>query len=413
LPAAFFIHPSVPVSVSPQPSNAARPTTDWQAVFAVIAAGVIVSMQVGKLPPLLGLLRSEFGLDLVLGGLVASSVSLVGGMCGIMAGFAGDRIGGRRAIMLGLLISAAGSFAGAFSHSTVLLLAARLVEGLGFVVTVVCGPSLVTAAALPAQRSLALGFWSSYMPLGVTLGMLGALAVSLAWIDWRVLWLAMGLLPLAAALLLPRMTAGVAQPPPRRFNAAVLRRPGPWLLAGCFACYTTQWFSIVTWIPTYLRESGLDSATLLALGVAAVVLVNAVGTTVSAAAMHRGLPRWLIIAAVSLGMGLLGVASFAPGLPVLLKIVLAMAASGFGGMLPAAVLAGVPSQARDPSEIATVNGVVVQLLNIGSFIGPPALAGLVAHFGGWANGRWLLLAAGCIGLLLALGLRMTERGRQP
>ncbi|MEK9969937.1 MAG: MFS transporter [Ferrovibrio sp.] len=400
------------MSASSQLPDNSRSQTDWRAIFAVIAAGVIVSMQVGKLPPLLGQLRSEFGLDLVLGGLVASSFSLVGGLCGIAAGFAGDRIGGRRAIVIGLAISAAGSLAGAFSHSTAVLLAARLAEGLGFVVTVVCGPTLITAAASPAQRSLALGFWSSYMPLGVTLGMIGALAVSRDWLDWRGLWLVLGLLPAAAALLMPRMTASLPQMPPRRFSAAVLRRPGPWLLAGCFACYTTQWFSIVTWIPTYLKDSGLDNATLLALGAAAVVLVNAVGTTASAAAMHRGLPRWLIIATVSLGMGLLGVASFAPGLPVLLKIGFAMAASGFGGMLPAAVLAGVPAQARDASEIATVNGVVVQLLNIGSFIGPPAIAVLVAHFGGWDNGRWLLLVAGCIGLLLALGLRTTERGAQ-
>jgi cyanate permease len=386
----------------------ARHQTDWQAVIAIIAAGVIVSMQVGKLPPLLGQLRAEFGLDLVLGGLVASSVSLVGGLCGVMAGFAGDRIGGRRALFLGLLISALGSVAGAFSGNVVLLLAARLIEGLGFVITVVCGPSLVTIASQPAQRSLALGLWSSYMPLGVTLGMLGALAVNQGLLDWRGLWLVMGLLPFIAALLLPRLTAGVALPAPRRFNAAVLRRPGPWLLAGCFACYTTQWFCIVTWMPTFLRESGQTDEVTLALGVAAVVLVNAVGTTVSAAAMHRGLPRWLIIAMVSLSMGALGVASFAPGLPVYMKIALAMAASGFGGMLPAAVLASVPVQARDPSEIATVNGVVVQLLNIGSFIGPPLLAALVAHSGGWDDGRWFLLGAGSIGLLLALGLRATE-----
>lgn len=388
--------------------NASRQHTDWQAVFAVIAAGVIVSMQVGKLPPLLGQLRAEFGLDLVLGGLVASSISLIGGLCGIMAGFAGDRIGGRRALMFGLLINATGSLAGAFSHDTALLLGTRLVEGLGFVITVVCGPGLVAMAAHPAQRSLALGLWSSYMPLGVTLGMLGALAVNQNLLDWRGLWLALALLPLAAALLLPRLTAGVALAPPRRFNPAVLRRPGPWLLAGCFACYTTQWFSIVTWIPTYLKESGLTSETLLALGVAAVALVNAVGTTVSAAVMHRGLPRWLIIAVVSLSMGALGTASFAPGIPILAKIGLALAASGVGGMLPAAVLASVPQQTRDPAEIATVNGVVVQLLNIGSFVGPPALAALVAHFGGWSDGRWLLLMAGCIGLALALALRATE-----
>lgn len=389
-----------------------RARTNWQAVFAVLAAGIIVSMQIGKLPPLLTQIRAEFGLDLVLGGLLASSVNLIGASLGIVAGLASERIG-RRSVSLGLLIAAFGGLLGACAPDgrtgIILLLAARLIEGLGFVLTVVCGPSLIAAASLPAQRSLALGFWSSYMPLGVAGGLLGALLVSLGLLDWRGLWLAMAGILVIAAILIDRLTADATLPKGRGFSGAALRRPGPWLLAGCFACYTTQWFSIVTWMPTYLHESGLIGEAGIAMGVAMVVLVNAVGTTASAALMHRGLPRWAIIATVSLGMGILGVLCFAPNLPVLLRIALAMAASGFGGMLPAAVLASVPGQARDPAEIATMNGIVVQLLNIGSFIGPPTLAALVTHFGGWSDGRWLLLAAGCIGLLLALGLRVLER----
>ena len=393
--------------------NASPPIrTNWRAVFAVIAAGIIVSMQIGKLPPLLTQLRSEFGLDLVFGGLLASSVNLIGASLGIAAGFASDRIG-RRSVSLGLLVAAFGSLAGALAPQgpagTGLLLAARLVEGLGFVLTVVSGPSLVATASLPTQRSLALGFWSSYMPLGVAGGLLGALLVSRGLLDWRGLWMVMAGVLVVSAIVIDRLTRGAALPRARRFSAAALRRPGPWLLAGCFATYTTQWFCIVTWMPTYLHDSGLMSETGIAIGVALVVVVNAVGTTSAAALMHRGLPRWAMIATVSIGMGLFGVLSFAPDLPVLLRIALAMAASGFGGVLPAAVLASVPLQARDPSEIATINGVVIQLLNIGSFIGPPSLAALVMQFGGWSQGRWLLLAAGSIGLLLALGLRQVER----
>ena len=88
---------------------------------------------------------------------------------------------------------------------------------------------------------------------------------------------------------------------------------------------------------------------------------------------------------VPIAMGLFGVASFGEGIPIAAKIALAMAASGLGGMLPAAVLASVPVHAREQSEIATVNGVVTQLLNIGSFIGPPALAALVSQLGGWSQ----------------------------
>lgn len=392
--------------------TSSRHHTNWQAVFAVIAAGVIVSMQIGKLPPLLSALRAEFGLDLVLGGLLASSVNLIGATLGILAGFASDRIG-RRSVSLGLLIAAFGSVLGALAPEgpvgTLLLLGARLIEGLGFVLTVVCGPSLVATGSTPEQRSLALGFWSSYMPLGVTGGLLGALFVNLGLLDWRELWLVMAGILVIAAIVIDRLARGVVLPKARAFSAAALRRPGPWLLAGCFASYTTQWFCIVTWMPTYLQESGLIGSTGIAIGVALVVLVNAVGTTTAAALMHRGLSRWAIIATVSLGMGIFGVLCFAADLPVLLRIALAMAASGFGGMLPAAVLASVPGQARDPSEIATINGVVIQLLNLGSFIGPPVLAALVTQFGGWSQGRWLLLVCGGLGLLLAFCLRSVER----
>lgn len=389
-----------------------HPRTNWQAVFAVIAAGIIVSMQIGKLPPLLSSLRAEFGLDLVLGGLLASSVNLIGATLGILAGFASDRMG-RRSVTLGLLIAALGSVIGALAPEgpagTLLLLGARLIEGLGFVLTVVCGPSLVATSSTDAQRSLALGFWSSYMPLGVTGGLLGALFVNLGLFGWRGLWLTMAVVLVIAAIVIDRLTRDASLPKARSFSAAALKRPGPWLLAGCFATYTTQWFCIVTWMPTYLQDSGLIGSTGIAIGVALVVLVNAVGTTTSAALMHRGLPRWAIIATVSLGMGIFGVLCFASDLPVLLRIALAMAASGFGGMLPAAVLASVPGQARDPAEIATINGIVIQLLNIGSFIGPPTLAALVTQFGGWSHGRWLLLVAGSLGMLLAFMLRHVER----
>lgn len=388
------------------PAEPAR--TDWSAVAAVVAAGVLVSIQVGKLPPLLTALRAEFGLDLVLGGLLASSFMLIGGAIGILAGFASDRIGSRRALVLGLGITALGCAAGAFATSTALLLAARLLEGLGFVLTVVCGPSLLAALTRSDQRQLALGIWSTYMPLGVTIGMVAALAVGPLF-DWRGLWLVLAVLLLGGAVAIRHLIrdAQVAAVP-RRFQVAPLKRPGPWLLAACFACYTTQWFAIVTWIPTYLREGGVEDELWIALGAALVVAINVVGNTSSAALMHRGVPRWLIIAVTPVVMGLFGVLSFGEEMPVAGKVVFAMAASGLGGMLPAAVLASVPVHARQPSEIATVNGVVTQLLNIGSFIGPPALAALVSRLGGWSDGRWLLLAAGLLGCALALMLRRVE-----
>ena len=51
--------------------SAAPAVFDRGVVLLALAAGICTSMQVGKLPPLLPGLREEFGLGLVLAGLVA------------------------------------------------------------------------------------------------------------------------------------------------------------------------------------------------------------------------------------------------------------------------------------------------------------------------------------------------------
>jgi MFS family permease len=56
-----------------------------------------------------------------------------------------------------------------------------------------------------------------------------------------------------------------------------------------------------------------------------------------------------------------------------------------------------------------VNGLIVQVLNLGIFIGPPAFAALVALLGGWQGGRWLFAGFGLICLGLGLLVRRIEQ----
>ncbi len=392
--------------------------SNWAAFSVVMLAGIACGLQVGKMPPLLDGLRAEFSLGLVAAGLVASAYNLMGGTLGILGGVVSDRLGGRRAQALGLGLLGLGNLIGAMAGlfgmdswppgswlpGSWLLVAGRLVEGVGFVLTVVAGPSLIARLIRPEQGKLALGLWANYMPVGVALGLLLAPLLG-DWIGWRGLWLGMGglLLLFALALLL---TGNEAAPQHRRgFQLSALRQVGPWLLAGCFALYTLQWFAIITWLPTYLREAGFSAGSH---GTVLVVLANVLGGLGATLLMQRGIARWLIIACISSIMGLCGLLIFAPGSTAIAKLGFAFLASGFGGMIPAAVLASVPLHARRPEEIAMVNGVVVQVLNLGAFLGPPALAVLVTQFGGWGQGRWLLLLAGLGGLGLALLLRRTE-----
>lgn len=386
-----------------------QPDANWGGFLMVLLGGVAGGMQIGKIPPLLDGMRIEFTLSLVAAGLLASSFNLIGAGFGILGGTVSDRLGGRQAQASGVALMALGNLLGAMASDSFLLIGGRLVEGVGFVLAVVAGPSRISAMMPQAKRKLALGLWSTYMPAGVAMGLLITPPLSLL-VGWRGVWLLMAAVLALLAIAMLRTGSDAASPgAPRVVQWSVLRRPSPWLLAGCFACYTTQWFSIVTWLPTYLREAGTMSDATIALCTALVVMANLIGTTGAAALMHRGVPRWLLMAMVSIGMSICGILVFSSAFTGLGKVAMAFVASGFGGMLPASVLASVPLHARHPQEIATVNGVVVQVLNFGSFIGPPLLAALVAQLGGWSEGRWLLLAAGAGGLALALMLRRIER----
>ncbi len=394
--------------------------SNWAAFSIVMLAGIACGLQVGKMPPLLDGLRAEFALGMVGAGLMASAYNLIGGGLGILGGMVSDRLGGRHAQALGLGLLGLGNLIGAqagyvqagyFGNGSWLLVAGRLVEGIGFVLTVVAGPSLIARLIRPEQSKLALGLWANYMPLGVALGLLLTPPLS-AWLGWRGLWLAMAGMLLLFALALLLSPAIAAQPTRRKIQLSALAQAGPWLLAGCFAFYALQWFAIITWLPSYLNSAGLAAGNY---GTILVVLANVLGGLCAALLMQRGVARWLIIACVSTIMGLCGLMIFGPGIAGSTKLGFAFLASGLGGMIPAAVLASVPLHARKPQEIATVNGVVVQVLNLGAFLGPPTLALLVTQFGGgsgqdgWSRGRWLLLLAGLIGLGLALLLRRTEK----
>lgn len=402
----------------PHADSATAGAFDRGAVLLALAAGICTSMQVGKLPPLLPGLREEFGLGLVLAGLVVSSFSILAALGGVLAGQASNHFGSRRTIALGLALLSLGNLLGAAADMAGGLLLGRLVEGFGFVLTVVAAPVAITHGAGVERRRFWLGIWGAYMPTGVALGMLLAPPLANLAGGWRPVWLVMAALLLGLALLVllqrPKQAPATAKARPGPSWAA-LRRPGPWLMAGCFACYTTQWFAVITWLPSYLAESGRLNAASIGLAGALVVIANACGSLSAAFLLQRGVPRGAILAGVPLAMSVFGLFIFGlgPQANPWLAVLLGMVFSGCGGSVPATVLAGVPLHARDGGEIATLNGLVVQLSNIGSFLGPPGLAAAVAALGGWQQGRWLLPLCALLGFTLALLLRHQERKLEP
>lgn len=375
-------------------------------------AGAMASMQVGKVPPAIPVLRGELGLGLVAAGWVASIFNATSASLGAGAGVFADRIGHRGATLGGLVLLAAGGALGGLAPDGGWLLAARFVEGLGFLVVVVSCPSIIARVTAPRHMRLALGIWAAYMPSGMAVMMLASPAL-LHLVGWRGLWLGNAVLALlfAGGFWLAtrhlRLAAGA-----RRSWADVrltLTRPGPWLLAGCFTCYTLQFFALMSWLPTFLVEELGAALPLAALMTALVVASNIIGNSMGGVLLHHGLPRWVLLAGVAGTLGLLAVGVFSGPFPVSVKLGLAFLFSAIGGALPTGCLSGAPVHAPTPAQVGAVNGVIVQGSNIGSLLGPPALAAAVAALGGWTPAGWLLLLPAAGGVALALALGRLER----
>ena len=272
-------------------------TTRWLVVSVMIASGVAASLHVGKVPPALPALRDELGLGLVAGGWVASIFNLIGATLGIASGLAADRLGARRVLCAGLMFLIAGSIWGATTDSGIALLATRVLAGLGLVIVAVAAPGIIVAVAPPRDHGLALGAWSIYMPAGMAVAMLSAPFVLPAF-GWRGLWLVHAGLTAMVFVIVLATTRGVSGRAisPRRINADALRRPGPWLLAAAFGCYTVQFFAVTTWMPTFLVESYGSTREAAALAGALVVAANIAGCLAGAWLLHRDVARWKLLA---------------------------------------------------------------------------------------------------------------------
>ncbi len=415
LPASCYRAPAWPARECPAYNPPMRTSTDWRAVLAAAACGVAVALNVGKVPIALPALRAEFGLSLVAAGWLSSMINSLAVCTGLLFGLLGDRLGALRTCYAGIAASLLGGLLAIAAGGGSLLLLSRFLEGAGMIATVVSAPALLTAAAAPQDRRFALGIWSSYLPAGVGLIMLLAtLALPLG--GWRALWW-VALVALAAAALAVRraepayaLSAHAANDEPIWPTArAALARPAPWLLAFAMMCWTLQHYALIIWLPTFLKEQrdlGLSAVALLS---CAMVLANVPGNLIGGRLLQRGFARSRLIVAANLFTGLCSMGIFLDGLPDLVRYALCVLLSFAGGLIPASVLSASAYLARTPRQIGTLQGLFMQVGNLGPFIGPPAIAALVAASGLWRDALWVTGTAALGGVLLGLALYKSER----
>jgi predicted MFS family arabinose efflux permease len=382
-------------------------------VWVIFAGGLAAGAYMTKVPPALPALRADLGLTLVESGLVQTMLYTIGASMGVFFGVFAERIGVKRAGLAGLWLMVAGGLLGAAAGGYGTLLASRFLEGVGFLLYVVCAAPLLTAATLARDRATAFSIWSSYMPTGGTLALLVA-PLALANFGWRSLWVALAACTALCALLLARRV------PPAQFGSGIgsvrlliesLARPGSLALCVGFMCYVGQWTSLMTWLPTFIVDERGAAESTAALVTAAFVAINIPGNQLGGLLLRWGMPRWAVMAAGALAMGATAAAFLSPALPDALRLACVMAFSTLGGVIPAAVFSGTTVHAKTPQHIGTTNGMVMQASHAAQFVIPILVAWVASRAGGWSASLQVMAALALLGIGAALAVGHFERWR--
>lgn len=386
--------------------------TRWAGVLAIVGAGVVASLQVGKVIIAAPLLRQDMGLDLASIGTLTAVFSILGVIGGIAAGGVIARFGARRMLLLGLVATALGTAAGATAPGYGVLLASRVIEGLGFLMITVAGPAALQRMVSASNRDFAFALWSCYMPAGMAVAMLASQAFD----QWQAYWWCAG----AAVLVALACVAALAPATPgsaslswrglRQDTADTLGAAGPVLLALSFTLYSVMFFALFTFLPVLLMEQlGLTLAQ-AGLYSAIASAANIIGNLGAGMLLARGWRRSTLIATASVTMGVVALLIFRSVLPAMPTFLLCVLFSAVGGLIPATLLGTAPLVAPRPALTAASVGLVMQGSNLGQVIGPVTVGGVIDRYG-WASASYVVLAAGLGGVAIAVCLRRVRAAR--
>lgn len=380
--------------------------TDWLAVTVVVASGIVAALQVGKAAIAMPLVQAEFRLDLGTLGWLASIFAVLGMVGGIPVGTLAIALGARRVLLLGLLAVAAGALLGAAAPHFPMLLASRVVEGLGFLLITIAAPAILQRVASSARRDIVMALWSCFMPTGIALAMLAGLWLT----DWRMIWQVTGALAVIAIVLtvltVPN-TSGGTRPSWAALAGdagAVLSARGPMLLGFTFALYALMFFALFNFLPVLLMQRMQVSLATAGLLGALASAVNIIGNLAAGLLLARGASRVSLIVAASLVMGLSAIGIFLGLLPDSATFLLCVLFSMVGGIIPATLLSSAPVLAPAAGLTPVVIGLLMQGSNLGQVVGPVAIGSVIEAFG-WPSAAGLVGAVAVIAILTALGLR--------
>lgn len=240
----------------------------WLIVFVVYLASVVVIVNQYKVPPLMTGLMAEFGVSAAEAGWFMSVFALMGVVLALPAALLLRRFGPKSSGAAGLSCIVLGCMVGGAATAGSLLLAGRVIEGVGLSLISVVAPAVIAMYFDPKEIGLPMGLWATWYPVGSALAYNISEPVTNFFGSWRGNWWVGGFLAVFA-LLLYLLFVQKPQQLTHRFQGGE-GRPGQgaekswphfvrkgmqnrniWLLGLSFLFMMLGSLGFLTWAPTY------------------------------------------------------------------------------------------------------------------------------------------------------------------
>ncbi|GHC68687.1 MFS transporter [Streptomyces flavofungini] len=408
-------------------SDTAEVSGFWWKFWLIYLAGVTAATSMGKITPVSVEMREDMSLSLSQVALIASLVTAVAAVLGLLVSYLLRPFDPRRMLVGGLVVMGVAGLFCAHTGSFGTLLGGRLLESVGYVIVVIVAPVLLFGLGSGSRLTSALAIWGTFMPVGLAVGSFAGGVLS-TWFDWQG-WLTIaGAATLAVAVATTRLPGDIAgrRPAPVRVrgDAGTVRRRAelrrrtrrlarPLALGAAFATISGAIVTCVTLYPTYLHEE-FDVPTETAGTLTGIVsFVGVAGGFLASALLRRGKDvKYLFLVALLMPAAAFAAFGGVGGTAGSVSGALVVALSN--ELVVASVFAAIPLAVRATSDMDAANGLVAQLGSIGALAAPP-LVGLAvtAADGWWAVGPCLLVGCGAGTVLLCLAAREGgEEGRK-
>ena len=399
-------------------TNAKQPsrTTAWVVIIVAYFGGLAIACTQNKVPPCMDAITEFFAIDMVTAGWLMSVFAVMGMVTALPAALILDRLGAKASGLLSLAFALVGSVIGALSGNAILLMASRIIEGMGAGIIAVIAPALISMWFPESKRGLPMGIWTSFMPTGQSIMFLvgGGIAASFGWqgVWWFpvVLSLAVGVLyffkvkePPAELNYAPREEEHVS------LSEGLKCRP-MWMICIAGILFNLGSFSFCTWIATYWSETFGFSLLTANTWVSIVYMIEIAMCFLAGFVLNRvksvkvaGAVGFLVYAALNFGSFNLDNSM------LLIPYVIAWAVGE--GLTASSIWTLSPQTALSPKYIGLAAGVLSVGLNIGILAGPPLSGALIEMFG-WHTTAMILAGFEIIAAIVVLSIKVPKASQE-